>query len=73
MEEFFCPIDGYACGFFMENEDLIKHSGSTHGFHTEHYIIERNGKHLYIIMFANQRDNTAHAIYNYLNPLFEED
>lgn len=73
MEEFFYPIDGYACGLFREQEDLIKHSGSTHGFHTEHYVIERNGKHLYIIMFANQKDNTAHAIYNYLNPLFEED
>ena len=73
MEEFFYQIDGYACGFFKEKEDLINHGGSTHGFHTEHYVIERNGKHLYIIMFANQKENTAHAIYNYLNPLFEED
>lgn len=73
MDDFLYPIDGYACGLFKEQEDLIKHSGSTHGFHTEHYVIERNGKHLYIIMFANQKENNAHAIYNYLNPLFEED
>lgn len=73
MDDFLYPIDGYACGLFKEQEDLIKHSGSTHGFHTEHYVIERNGKHLYIIMFANQKENNAHAIYNYLNLLFEED
>lgn len=73
MEEFFYQIDGYACGFFKEKEDLINHGGSTHGFHTENYVIERNGKHLYIIMFANQKENTAFMIYKYLNPLFESE
>ena len=71
MGEFLTPVDGYACGFFIEGDGIYHHGGNTHGFHTEHYIIERNGKRLYIIMFANHKENDGAMLYKYLDPMFE--
>ncbi|MBO4689122.1 MAG: beta-lactamase family protein [Clostridiales bacterium] len=72
MEILLDPIDMYACGWevFLGR---CSHSGATPGFHTCHIIYEKNGKHLYAIMFANNGENRLERyVYDQLQSSFEK-
>jgi CubicO group peptidase (beta-lactamase class C family) len=69
MKELLTPVDSYACGWFIK-EDLIYHGGDTPGFSTRNYVIERNGKRLYIIMLANSGENCGDVLLQSLEKIY---
>lgn len=69
MKEILNPIDSYGCGWFIGDEEY-HHDGKTPAFDTKNYIIEKDGKRLYITMFANQGENRAEIIVEYLSKWF---
>lgn len=68
METMLEPISTYACGFQIKG-DMITHGGDTPGFTSAHYIIERNGQHLYVIGWSHQ--GTKAGILNILEHQFD--
>lgn len=70
MNELLKPIDSYGCGWFIKDDEYY-HGGATPAFATEIHTIDRKGKRLYIIMFANQGENRADVISEYLSKWFE--
>ncbi|MBO4927182.1 MAG: beta-lactamase family protein [Clostridiales bacterium] len=83
MAKIFEMVDMYACGWSVGGlngygkhigEDVTHHTGATEAFHSADYVIERNGKHLYIIMLApNGANPVDKTLYPMLDNLFEKD
>ena len=69
MKEILNPIDSYGCGWFID-DDKYYHGGTTPAFNTMNYIIEKNGKRLYITMFADNGENRAETLVEYLSKWF---
>lgn len=71
MQDLLTPLDGYACGWFVQG-DTVSHTGGTPGFSTYDLVIERNGKRLYIIMLSNLNENRGDTVYRQLDKWFEK-
>lgn len=68
MKELLTPIDGYACGWFVDG-DVYSHDGATAAFCTQNYVIDRDGQRLYVMMFSNPKDNRGDTFLSYLKEL----
>lgn len=69
MIELLTPVDGYACGWQIRG-DYFYHSGDTPRFSTSNYIIERDGKRIYIILFSRLQGDYRNVIPKYIDMLF---
>lgn len=70
MKELLTPIDSYACGWFIKN-NVYYHGGDTPGFSSRNYVIERNGRRLYIIVLANSGENRGDVLVAELGGYFK--
>lgn len=70
MKELLTPVDGYACGWFADG-DVYSHGGNTTAFCTKNYVLERDGRRLYIMMFSNPKDNRGDALLGYMKNSFQ--
>ena len=68
LETMLTPVGFYACGLEVM-EGTVQHGGDTPGFTCGHYIIERNGQHLYVTGWSHQGDRGG--IINLLDRLFD--
>lgn len=71
LKELLTPADNCACGFMFENNVAFQ-TGDTSAFHASHYVLEREGKRYYIIMFTTQGtgSKTEPKLYSKVLPLF---
>lgn len=65
-KELFMPVDGYACGWML-SDNFIYHNGDTPRFSTSNYIIEKNGKRIYIILMSTLRGDYRSVIPKYVD------
>lgn len=68
MKELFAPVDGYACGWML-SDNFIYHNGDTPRFSTSNYIIEKNGKRIYIIIMSTFRGDYRSVIPKYIDAM----
>lgn len=67
-KELFIPVDGYACGWML-SDSFIYHNGDTPRFSTSNYIIEKNGKRIYIIIMSTFRGDYRSVIPKYIDAM----
>lgn len=65
-KELFMPVDGYACGWML-SDNFIYHNGDTPRFSTSNYIIEKNGKRIYVILMSTFRGDYRSVIPKYVD------
>lgn len=69
MKEVLNFIDGYGCGW--ENEmGYIGHRGAIPRFQTANFILEKDGKKLYVLTFANLGEDKSKLIVQNLDRMF---
>ena len=68
LETMITPIDFYACGFEIQ-DGVVSHGGDTPACASGHYIIERNGQHLYVIGWSHQ--GSRNGILNLIGQQFD--
>lgn len=71
LAELLTPADKCACGFMFDN-NVVYQGGDTSAFHASHYVLERDGKRYYIVIFSTQGTGTKaeQKLYSKVLPLF---
>jgi len=69
MDELLTPVDGYACGWQIR-DGFVYHCGDVPRFSTSNYIIERDGKRIYIILMANLKGDYRSVIPKNIDMMF---